>query len=310
MVAIMRDRIRAVTTASLIAMIGNAVLASLKISIGFLSGSLAVVGDGIDSSTDVVIAIVTLVASRIMSKPSDREHPFGHGRAETIATTVLAFVIFFAGAQLFISTIQHLLDTSTARLPAVGALYVTAFSIVGKLLLAWSQFAIGKKHKSDMLIANGENMRNDVLISSAVLLGLFFTFVLKLPILDPIIALAVSIWIVKTAAGIFINVNTELMDGTTDSGLYQSIFDAVGSVKGAGNPHRARIRKIANMYDVDLDIEVASNLTVAAAHEIAVAVERAIRQKIDNVFDVMVHVEPEGNEEAGEVYGLSKDKLN
>jgi cation diffusion facilitator family transporter len=186
---------------------------------------------------------------------------------------------------------------------------VTVFSVLGKLLLAWSQFAVGRKYKSDMLVANGKNMRNDVLISSAVLLGLFFTFILKLPILDPIVALLVGLWILKVAVGIFFEVNTELMDGNTDSDLYRVIFEGVRSVPGAGNPHRARIRKIANLYDVDLDIEVDPALTVAAAHNIAVAVENAVRCRIDNIYDVMVHVEPEGNLEEDEVYGLSEDEV-
>jgi cation diffusion facilitator family transporter len=306
---VLNERTRAVTNASLVAMIGNAVLAALKIVIGLISGSLAVVGDGIDSSTDVVISFVTLIASRIMAKPSDREHPFGHGRAETLATTILAFVIFFAGAQLLMSTIHALSDDAPERIPAAMALFVTGFSIAGKLLLAWSQFAVGRRHRSDMLIANGKNMRNDVLISSAVMLGLFFTYVLDLPVIDPIMALLVSVWIMKSAIGIFREVNTELMDGTNDSDLYHAIFDGVKSVEGAGNPHRARIRKIANLYDIELDIEVDPKLSVAAAHDIAVAVERAVRARIDDVFDVMVHIEPEGNREEGEGYGLSEGML-
>lgn len=305
----MKKRSRAIAGASIVAMLGNAFLAVAKIGVGSLSGSLAVLGDGIDSSTDVVISFVTLIASRIMAKPSDRVHPFGHGRVETIATTVLSFIIFFAGAQLFLSTLHDLFDTHPVAMPHRAALYVTGLSVLGKILLAWSQFAVGKKYKSDMLIANGKNMRSDVLISSAVLIGLFFTFILDLPIIDPILAFLVSLWIIKIAVGIFIEVNTELMDGNTDSELYRAIFDAVHAVPGAGHPHRARIRKIANLYDVDLDIEVDPNLSVAEAHDLAIAVEKGIRERIDNVFDVMVHVEPEGNLEEEEGFGLSEGEL-
>lgn len=305
----MEKRARAVMRASLTAMLGNAVLAAAKITVGFLTGSLAVVGDGIDSSTDVVISFITLAASRLMAKPSDTVHPYGHGRVETIATSILSFVIFFAGAQLFLSTVRNLAEAAPRTLPAAGAVYVTVFSIAGKLLLAWQQFAAGRRYNSTMLVANGKNMRNDVFISGAVLLGLFFTFVLKFPVLDPVVALLVSLWIMKIAVGIFLEVNTELMDGNTDSELYQVIFEAVRCVEGAGNPHRARLRKIANLYDVDLDIEVSSKLTVGEAHDIAVLVEQAIRCRIDNIFDVMVHVEPEGNLEEGEVFGLSEQEL-
>ncbi len=305
----MDQRARAIGRASLVALAGNAVLAAAKILVGLLTRSLAVVGDGVDSFSDVLICLIGLAASRYMAKPSDREHPFGHGRAETLATTVLSFVVFFAGAQLLMSSIRNLLDPSPRLMPEPGALYVTGFSIVGKLALAWSQFSAGRRHSSDMLIANGKNMRNDVLISGAVLLGLFCTFVLKLPVLDPLVALLVALWIIKVSLGIFFEVNTELMDGNRDGGLYREIFEGVKSVPGAGNPHRARIRKIANLYDVDLDIEVDPALSVAAAHDIAVEVEKAIRGRIDNIYDVMVHVEPEGNLEEDECFGLSEESI-
>ncbi|GAB4222910.1 MAG: cation diffusion facilitator family transporter [Spirochaetales bacterium] len=302
----MQDRSKAIGKAALIALVGNGILAIVKIVAGFLAGSLAVVGDGIDSSTDVIIAAITLLASRITAKPSDREHPFGHGRAETLATTLLAFIIFFAGAQLCISTIEHFLQGRSRQIPGSLALYVSILSVGGKLFLAWTQFTFGKQYSSEMLKANGKNMLNDTLISSTVLAGVFFTIVLRKPFLDSLFAFLVSIWIMKSAVGIFLGVRTELMDGNTDSELYHAIFDAVRTVPGAGNPHRTRIRKVANLFDIDLDIEVDPALSVAEAHDIAVEVEREIRNRIDSVFDVMVHVEPLGNLEEGESFGLAE----
>lgn len=302
----MQDRSKAIGKAALIALLGNGVLAVLKIVAGFLAGSLAVVGDGIDSSTDVIIAAITLLASKITAKPSDREHPFGHGRAETLATTLLAFIIFFAGAQLCISTLEHFFEGRTREIPAPLALYVSILSVAGKLCLAWTQFTFGKRYNSEMLKANGRNMMNDTLISGTVLAGVFFTIVLRKPFLDPLFAFLVSLWIMKSAIGIFLGVRTELMDGNTDSELYHAIFDAVRAVPRAGNPHRTRIRKVANLFDIDLDIEVDPSLSVREAHDIAVEVEREIRNRIDSVFDVMVHVEPLGNLEEGESFGLTE----
>jgi cation diffusion facilitator family transporter len=252
---------------------------------------------------------MTLMVARYMAKPSDKEHPFGHDRAETIATSALAFIVFFAGAQLFIRTVQDLADSSARRMPHVAALWVTGVSIVGKLLLAWSQRRFGEKYKSDMLLANSRNMQADMLISAAILVGLFFSIVLELPVLDSVTALLVSLWIVWAGLDILRKVNMELMDGNADEALYRAIFDAVKTVAGAGNPHRARIRKIASYYAIDLDIEVKPYLRVDEAHGIAARVEQAIRTRIENVFDVMVHVEPEGNTEENESYGLSENEI-
>jgi cation diffusion facilitator family transporter len=299
----MRDRAQLLNRASLIALVGNALLAAAKLSIGSLSGSMAVLGDGIDSSTDVVIAIVALVTSRIVDKPGDREHPYGHSRAETVATTVLAFIVFFAGSQLLVRTASSLISGQEGPLPSSLAILVTAVSIVGKLLLSWSQFHYGNKAGSSMLIANAKNMRSDVVISASVLLGLGFTFVLRMPILDRVTAFLVSLWIIKVAAGIFREANTELMDGTIGEGPYGEIFAAVSSVGGAGNPHRTRVRRLGSLLIVDLDIEVEPDMSVAAAHGIAVEVEGAIKRALPEVYDVIVHVEPKGNAE-DERYGV------
>ena len=88
------NRTKIIAAAGWIALIGNLTLAILKLVIGMITGSLAVIGDGIDSSTDVYIALMTLIVSRVISQPSDKEHPWGHGRAETTATMILSFIIF------------------------------------------------------------------------------------------------------------------------------------------------------------------------------------------------------------------------
>jgi cation diffusion facilitator family transporter len=300
----MDNRTGLLQRASWIALVGNAILASSKLVIGFISGSLAVVGDGIDSSTDVIIAIVALFTSRIIDKPGDREHPYGHTRAETMATTILSFIVFFAGAQLLVRSATALVSGEAAELPSKISIIVTVVSIVGKLLLAWSQFRYGEQTGSALLVANGKNMRSDVVISTSVLVGLVFTFILKMPVLDRVTALLVSFWIIKVSTGIFFEANTELMDGTSDHGPYSSIFEAVSGVEGAGNPHRTRIRRLGALLIVDLDIEVDPALTVAAAHQIAIRVEASIKGRLPEVYDVIVHVEPAGNREENERYGL------
>jgi cation diffusion facilitator family transporter len=305
------DRTRLIATASWIALVGNAFLAALKIAVGLAAGSLAVVGDGLDSSADVAIAVMSLMVARISAQPADRDHPWGHGRAETVATTVLAFILFFAGGQLGLRSIHALIDGAAPEPPGLVALAVTGVSIVGKLLLAWSQSSLGKRAGSSMLIANGKNMRGDVMISSGVLVGLAVAILFKFPPADAIVALLVSAWVIKTAAGVFKEANLELMDGSQDTGPYAELFEAVHSVPGAGNPHRARMRRIAGTWDIDLDIEVDGQMSVAAAHAIANSVEAAIKSRVDGVYDIVVHVEPAGSAEAhgAEGFGLHEKSL-
>ena len=298
-------RIEQIKRASIIAIVGNTILALIKIILGLFSDSLAVVSDGIDSSTDIVASLVILFAAHIIALPPDREHPYGHGRAESIASRLVAFVIFFAGAQIALSTTQNLITGTIERVPSPLAIYTTVASLLGKILLAVNQLRLGRKSESQMIIANGKNMLNDIYISGGILVGLVFTIVLKVPVLDSVLAIAVRVWVMKSAVQIFIESNTEVMESVRDPGVYDQIFGAVSRVEGASNPHRTRIRQIANLYVIELDVEIDPKLTVAEAHKITFAVEEEIKSSVRNVYDIIVHVEPQGNEELEEKYGRS-----
>ncbi len=294
---------------SWISTIGNAVLSVSKIIVGLLAGSLAVLGDGIDSATDVIISVVMIFTARIMSRPPSKKYVFGYEKAESIATKILSLVIFYAGVQMLLSSVESILSDEVKEIPSAIAIYVTVFSIAGKLLLALYQYKQGKKINSSMLTANAINMRNDVVISSGVLLGLIFTFIFKLPILDSITGLIISLFIIKSSISIFMDSNVELMDGVKDVNIYNKIFEAVEKVPDAGNPHRVRSRMIGNLYNITLDIEVDPQMTLMQAHEIADAVEKSIENSIDNVYDILVHVEPAGKCQTDEKFGIDKDMV-
>ena len=294
---------------SWISTIGNALLSVSKIVIGLISGSLAVLSDGIDSATDVVISLVMLFTSRIISRPPDSRYVFGYEKAESIATKVLSVIIFYAGLQMLITTISGIFSSEPKVLPHTMAIYVTVISIIGKIFLAMYQYRQGRKVKSSLLTANAVNMRNDVLISLGVLVGLIFTFVFKLPILDAVTGLLISLFIIKSSVSIFMDSNVELMDGVKDENIYNKIFEAVEKVPGAYNPHRVRSRQIGSLYLIALDIEADGNITLSEAHEIAEQVEKSIKETIENIYDIIVHVEPEGKHHAEEKFGIDKKML-
>jgi len=294
--------------ASITALVGNLVLASLKIWAGLYAGSMAVLGDGFDSSMDVLIAIMTLLVSGMIAKPADRDHPWGHGRAETVATAILSMILFFAGGQLILKSVDQLIAGTKTDIPGSAALVATFVSIAGKIFLSWTQHFFGKKADSAMLRANAKNMATDVFTSVGVLIGLGFSVFFHIGAIDLVAAMLVGIWIIKNAIGIFLEANAELMDGATGNDSYRMLFEAVRSVPGAGNPHRTRMRRIGGYWDIDVDIEVDPALTISQAHEISSKVEKAVRSRIDHIFDIMVHVEPKGNKQA-EVFGLTEKSV-
>ena len=297
-------RLSLLKKASWAGIVGNLFLSILKITAGVLSGSLAVIGDGIDSLSDVVTSMVTLYAAKAGAVPPDPDHPWGHGRVETIATKTLSLIIIMAGLQLLTMTVRKLTGAEIVDIPGKFALAASGISIAGKSALAGYKFRAGRITGSRMMKADAINMRNDILLSFAVLTGVFFTRILNLPLLDVTAGFAVSIWIIISGYKVFLHTNTELMDSVEDKTVYRHVFEAVKKIHGVSNPHRVRIRGLNSLYVIDLDVEVDGSLTVSRAHALACSLEVEIRRRIKNVFDIMVHIEPAGVPDHMEGYGL------
>ncbi len=309
MATIKKIRQKKILLASWISFTGNLIMALAKIVVGFVTGSLAVLGDGIDSAVDVAMSAVTIITAHVMRRPPDNKYAYGYEKADSIAAKVLSFFIFFAGAQLMIFSIKRFFSDEPHFIPGILAVYVTLFSIAGKVSLSLYQYRVGRQVNSKMLVANAKNMKYDVGISLTVLLGLYVTRIFDFPLFDPITALFVSLWVLKGAYGIFKDSSVQLMDGVDNArDVYEKVFSAVSRVKGALNPHRLRIRPIGYQYMVVIDIEVDGELSLNEAHEIVREVELQIRKSID-VYDIVVHMDPTNTIE-DELPGVTRDDFN
>jgi cation diffusion facilitator family transporter len=284
-------------------MVGNAILAAMKLAVGISTHTLSVIGDGVDSTVDILTSSVPLMASRIISREPNKEFPFGYGRAEATATSLLAFVIFYAGLQLGISSVSRLMNPAPFVAVSLIAVIVTIISIAGKCLLAYSQIRTGRMTRSSMLVANGKNMMADILISISVLVGLLLSSLTGYARLDSIVTLLISFLIIRTAVVLFLESNKELMDGLDNTEIYKQIAELAASVEGVEKPHRMRVRKVGVRLMVYLDIELPATMDVASAHRISQAVEQQISSNVEGIYDVVVHIEPRGNEEQ-ETYGV------
>ena len=304
-----KDRTGKIITASWIAVAANAFLAILKIAAGLIAGSLAVVADGIDSGSDIITSLITLLTAGIISRPPNLKFPYGYRKADTIATKALSFIIFFAGAQLAFSSAGKIFSGGDSAVPGILAVYAIIISVISKLFLSFYLLQTGKNLGSSMLIANGKNMKNDVFISLSVLAGLFFTIFFKIPLIDSVIAFLISFWIMKVGYNIFMETSVELMDGISDPSIYRKIFEILSTIQGVNNPHRVRARKLADLYVIEIDIEVDPALKISEAHSIATTVENTLKEKIENIYDIIVHIEPLGNLEKDEKFGIRKEDV-
>lgn len=302
-------RKKKIVRASWVGIVGNGILAVAKIWVGTIAGSVALVGAGIDTATDIVTSVVTLFTANIASKPPDKEHPYGHGRAEAIAAKLLSFIIITAGFQLLVKAGSDIFRGRATGIPGTIAIYISIVTIAVKFFLFLFKLKIGRDVNSQMVIADAMNMKADILLSVSVLVGLFFTIFLDIPIIDTIMATVIGFWVIKNGISVFMDSNDELMEGAGDASLYELVFATLKGVEGVSHPHRVRIRKINTMYIIDLDIEVDGDLTVREGHDLAVSTEKKLKESINNLYDVIVHVEPKGIYEEKECYGLEENSF-
>ena len=309
----LEDKSKIIRRASIVALLGNIFIFLIKLITAYFTSSLAILADAIDTGSDIGIAVMTLVVSFIIKLPSSKKYPYGRHRAETIASLILSLTIVTMGFQLLITSIKKLFSQNQVlddKFQLV-AILVLITSIVFKFLLALNQFILAKKANSAMILANAKNMANDILLSSSVLIGISFSYYFHLIYLDLIVALIISLFILHSGFSLFWELNIELMDGNTNNILYKKLFNTVAEMKNVYNPHRARIRKMANLFDINLDIEVDANTTVYQAHKIAEELTSKIKQNIENVYDVVIHIEPHGTEnDEEEGFGLCPQDVN
>ncbi len=301
-----KERTRVIQRAAMLAMAGNAVLALTKLMVGISTQTLSVLGDGIDSSVDILTSSIPLFASRIIDRKPNKSFPFGYGRIEATATTLLAFAIFYAGLELGLRSIHTIINPKPFQTVSFLAIAVTLFSIAGKMVLAYLQMSTGKKVGSSMLQANGKNMLADIVISISVLAGLLLTQWTGNLYVDGLISLFIAFLIVRTAVNLFVESNKELMDGMDNTDVYQEISRLAAAIEGVEKPHRMRVRKVGIRLMVYLDIELPGDMSVSQAHRLSQAVENNIRDNVEGIYDVVVHIEPTGNIE-DETYGVCMD---
>lgn len=289
---------------SIIAVVTNLILAIIKVSIGLLFKSMAVLADGVDTSTDILTSSTMLISTVISRRPADKEHPYGHQKAENIGAKIISFVIFYAGFSLLIESVKRLITSEYEVLSGFLPLLAAIISVAGKTFLFAIEYSVGKKHKSYAMIAEAKNMRNDILMSGLVFFGVFLNKI-GLSWMDPLVGVIMSGIIIKVAWEVFEENAHELMDGLKEEEMwiYEKIFEAC-KICGASNPHKVRVRKIGGKFDIDMDVEVNEQMSVKEAHDIT----KCIKEKLcdtKSIYDVVIHVEPEENDEK-EPFGLSE----
>lgn len=266
-------------------------LIAMKVVASIVTGSIAIRADAIHSVIDLVGAIVGFIGIKIADRPPDRQHPFGHGKAENIAGVVIAALIFIAAGTIAYQAITRLISGATVELVTVG-IYVTAAAIAINLAISWYMMRVARATDSVALEATARDLTADVLSSVAVLVGLILVRLTGVALLDPIVALLVAILIFRTA---FLTMKKSfggLIDTRLPRPEERKIIACLGKHSGQlVGFHKIRTRKAGSQRYIDFHLVVSKDVSVEKAHQLCDELEQQIEARL-SYTSVTIHIEP------------------
>lgn len=294
----MHDRGQDIRRITVVGAIVNIILTIFKIIAGVLGRSAAMVADGIHSLSDLLSDIVVLVFTHISSKGKDKDHSFGHGKFETLATLIVSVILVAVGARLMAGGVTSIIDVMNGNsipLPGSIALWAAIASIIIKEILYHATIRTARRANSPVVSANAWHHRSDALSSIGALAGIAGAMILgdKWTILDPIASCCISIAIIVVAVKMSLPSLAELLETSLPDEVEKDIISIAGSVQGVENIHELKTRRNGISYIIDAHIVVDPHISVTKAHNIATDVENALREKYGNETQINIHIEPD-----------------
>lgn len=285
------NRYEEATKVTLISIMWNIILTLIKILGGVVGKSNAMIADGLHSASDIISSLGVLIGNKIAKTPHDKEHNYGHEKAETLVSFLLSMLLMYVALKISFNGINSLLHLENVQVPTFLPLIISVISIGIKEYQYRITIKVAKKINSPSLKADAWHHRSDALSSVAAFIGIGGSL-LGFKALDPIATIIVGLFVSKVGFDIFKEATNELMDSSLDEKDEKQIISIAHSTEGVLNIGELRTRKHGSMAYVDLTICVNKDLTVLEGHEIANKLEISILEELQIVKGITVHVEP------------------
>lgn len=273
---------------------GNLILALVKWIAGTVGNSYALIADAIESTSDVFSSLLVLFGLKYSHKPADEDHPYGHGRAEPLATFVVVGLLVVSAFVIAYNSIVNI--RTPHEIPAPFTLWILAIIIITKEVIFRFVNKRGNESKSSSLKADAFHHRSDALTSLAAFIGIAIALYMGegYESADDWAALFSSAMILYNSYHIFRPALGEIMDEHLYDDLVAEIREISAKVSGVIDTEKCYVRKVGLLYHVDLHISVKADITVKEGHDIAHHLKDVLRQEIPEIADVHIHVEPYG----------------
>jgi len=282
-------RVRAVLITSTVA---NVLLMGMKLGIGFLTLSRALIADGVNSTLDIFFSVMILVSFRMAARPADKDHPYGHGNIEVLVAFIAALIIIGTGGFIVYDGIKNILSPMQ-ELPSLYwlALAASAVTIAAKLCLYLYARSAAKRYRSPAVEVQAADHRADILATSAALLGILFTF-LGVRFLDPVAAVIVAGFIIWTGIKLVKDNLKVLLDAQPSDEFFTPLKNRLAELKDVREVRHMRAHPVGTYYFLEITITVDRKLSVKDGHAIAERVRSKLMKRESRLKDVIVHVEP------------------
>ena len=284
-----QKKFKDIKKAGLAGIFGNIFLLLIKASIGFITHSQAMIADSVNSASDIIASLMTFIGNKISSEPKDKDHNFGHGKAEYIFSLFISITMILVSLKLLIDSASSLINKTYFEFSWILIL-VCALTIITKLILYLYTKKLFKKYDNILLKSNYKDHKNDCLVTTCTLISIIFGLY-GIYWVDGLVGIGISIWILITGIGIFLESYNVLMDVSLDEKTKETIMEIVKKHEDIKNCYNLYTAPVGYKYLVVFTIAVDGDMTTYDSHKLANHLEKDV-EKLDKVDKAVVHVHP------------------
>lgn len=270
----------------------NLLLCVLKITVGYITGSISITADGLNNLSDMGSSVVTMIGFKLSNKPADSDHPFGHGRMEYMSAFIVSVLILLVGFELMKSSVSALWNNSPSPTYSIASIVILAVSVIIKFWLFLFNRKIGKKIESDSLIATAQDSLNDMVATVVILIAAVISYFATLPFnLDAILGIAVAIFILISGISIAKATLDNILGKAPEKQLIEEIKNIVLSFDEFVGIHDLIVhdygpgRQFASVH-----VEVPQDIDIVKCHEQIDICEKLVNERLN--IQLVIHMDP------------------
>ena len=286
----MDTKYKDIKKAGLLGIVGNIFLLIIKGTIGFLTNSQSMIADSVNSASDILASLMTFIGNKISSEPKDKDHNFGHGKAEYLFSLFISITMIVVSIKLFLDSIISLINNSHFTF-SWALIVICILTIIIKFALFIYTKKLYKKYDNILLKSNYKDHRNDCIVTTSTLISIIFGLY-GIYWVDGLVGTGISVWILLTGISIFTESYNVLMDISLDEKTKETIMNLVKEHEAIKNCYNLYSTPIGNKYFVVFTIAVDGEMSTYNSHKLANHLEKDV-EALDKIDKVVIHVHPE-----------------